>query len=545
MNAKINLPDTAEFSLDFEVTGPLNEFVHLQLFDASGTLVHSAYQMLSQVLQKGIYQLHIFSDGQFEQKYIRLDTNYHMSWQNKGAYSVVDNRFLKSSRDYYSEQSRHWSGQVTVPESSVLIRDLAAHSSVFIFFRYPNKGVKEQQTDVAESMGWRFSLLDSFGKVKYRFNEETVQEDKEEGWLAFHASLAPGPYFLVYNGPQKREIPLYVFPGWQTQLLMMFKRTPIFQTTRIQLVRPDYDGNFIERDNLELDILMRNMQNGIHYLPDSLIRRMADNKWDNPMLAIAVCYAYFMGSDHQHDELFRTVVRNLHQKILLDEDAPDLKLIRLLEAKHFGRPLPLTELDEPCMLTAGMRAAIRFSIENAESFAISGLAEKIAESLMNDVEWTSYVPLDSHLVPNDSGLGPDLSLYKTHFSDLETIKFADTFEYLYSDYDSIADRTIPDLKKDWISQSLISQLSQEITGSIGLKELAYQFQVSPAMIAKRIRRLEILQKTDQQWSFSDPEVRPGSDHFRILSDNLLKILTSKSDNDLLGGSLGGFPLLPT
>jgi len=533
-----------KFVLNFTVKGMLKEFVRLQLFDCDGTLLLTDYEKISLRLEKGLYKLHIFSNEKLEQLSIVLDRDYHKVWKNKGTYSVIDNDFLPSNHGYYADRSRYWSIHPTVelPKAVGSYYDDDERSSVFIFFRYPSKGTKEQQRSVAQSMGWRFSLLDSLGKLIFSLKEGFIREDKQEGWMAFHAVLSPGIYFLVYNGNggNTREIPLYVFPGWQTQLLMMFKRTPIFQTTRIQLVRPGYDGNFVQQDNLELDTLMRNMQNGNYYIPSYLIDKMASNKWDNPMLGIVVCYAYLLGNDRKWDDLFRTVIRNLQERILGDDSAPDLQVIRLLAASHFNEVLPRMELREPCMLMAGMRAVLRLSIEAEDKVFIGGLAEKIVQYMQNDMEWTSYLPLDNHLVSE----GPDAIRYLNYYArppriDFMTpdeMGFSTGLEYLDRDFGLPPQGEKFDLKKDWISQSIVQQLSSEIANQISLTDLAYQYRISPAMVAKRIRQLRDLQRSDSNQFSAQMDIDSNSQQLRILGDNLVSILKGSNDNRRFNGS---------
>lgn len=475
---------THEFSFHFSVIGQLSEFVKLQLFDGYGKMVAENYERIDMTLPKGLYQLNIFSNETFRQKIIVLDRNHEENWQNKGSYSSIPNDFLESSHHYYTEAVNEWSKKTTMDGLPVLEGD----SSLFVFFRYPNKEVRSGQTKGAETMSWRFSILDSNRKKIYQFNKSNIKEDSDTGWLAFHARLQEGIYYLVYRGHRntKREIPLQVFSEWQTQFFMTFKKTPIFSTARIQIVQPFYNYNIItDEDNLELDTLLRNMQNGNYYVPQKLVRKTANNKWHNPMLAIAVCYAYLLSPQASDNELFRTIIRNLERKILNYSDSSDIKIIKLLAAIHFNEEIPVLNIDTPCMVNAGIKTLIEQNIRFPERIRISGLCELILPDLNSDMVWTSYTP------PNDNVL-KHTNVFK--ISDTLILDFSNFPDILIPAIDTLGE-PLPiypkkEIQSDWVTQSIISQLSTKLNKPYTSAELAKQFQVSTSYIEKSLRNIQ-------------------------------------------------------
>jgi hypothetical protein len=536
------------FSFKFEVTGPLKHFVRLSLFDGDGRVIGKDFGRLVLELEIGLYQLQIYSNGKIEQQLIRIDKDYTDSWENKGSYSAINGNFLKSSKNYYSERSNHWSTHPTVDANALTTkaqRSQGERGAIFIFFRYPDQDIKEQQRKVAQSMGWRFSLLDNDGRLVYRLKDEHIREDIQQGWMAFHTALKPGVYFLVYYGNKKREMPLYVFPDWQTQLYVMFKRTPIFQTARIQLRRVDSGANVNEVDNLELDALLQNMHNGIYYVPQYLINKTADEKWFNPMLAIVVCYAYLMSDDKNNDALFRIVIRNLREKILKSDHSPDLMAIQLLAAIHFKEEIPYMSLQVPCMLMAGMKAFIRQSVSRNGGVALAGLSEKITESLHNDMVWTSYAPLKQHIDPEDrlSATGRRIN----RETDIDLISSMAVKDILFGK--SIKGLNLPgfnpepkfNMAKDWISQSIVNQLSLETPQEINRSELALQFQISLSLVTKRLREVQDLLQGNIQRFTREFKIEPDSQQLRVLEDNIDRIL-DEGRNELPGNAFDGLPV---
>lgn len=485
----MNSKKTEDYQLHFEAEGQLSEFVFLELFDGDGKVIASGYQKISEKLPRGLYQINIYSNEKLETETVRLDKDYHGSWENKGSYSAISGNFLESSHEYYTETSKYWSDHFTTDE-----KPYDDGSSVFIFFRYPDREIRDQQKSVAESMGWRFSLLDKDRKIIFRLNEKNIKEDKDFGWLAFHTPLSSGIYYLVYNGPVKREIPLYVFENWQTQFFLMFKKTPIFPTARILYRKPNLAFDVAVNDNLEVDKLLRNLQNAIHHIPKSLLERVASNEWENPMLAMVVCYVYLLSSKTEQRSLIEKVLKTLQQRLANASDCPDIKAIELLAAVRFGTEIPKLVLDEPCMLKVGFKTFLEQAALNPEKIQIVEMNE-IITSLHGDMVWSSYKPIEKKKTkkPVGSEIGLEMS-------------FAEPIEE----------------PKDWLSQTMMSQLSSQNLAESTVENLALQFQVSPAMVKGCLKNLDSYLSnsgTDVFESFNPDQ--------EVLKSNISKIINAE------------------
>jgi hypothetical protein len=508
-----NIPQEQYFHFQFCVKGSLKEFVLLKLFNGNGELLITEHEEISINLPRGLYQLQIFSDEKFEQKLIRLDGNLDMTWANEGSYSSIPANFLQSTEDYYQDAVNQWSRKSTGDNQEIDHN----HSSLFIFFRYPNEGIKSKQENVARTMGWRFSLLDSDRNVVYRlYDKKNVREDSNAGWLAFHVKLEPGIYYLIYKGnPKTREIPLYVFPRWQTQFFLTFKKTPIFATTRIQLVRQDNPNELREKETLQLDALLRNLENGIYYVPQSLIQNTADRKWENPILALAVCYAYLLSPEDTNDDLFRIMLRNIEERILTLQNASDLQALRLLAATHFDYLPPHMVLDEPCMFNIGMKVFIEHSIKYPDRITISDKCEEIISNLQNDSAWTSYKPLKKY----------EGTISERIHEEDNYIKLININE-IYSEFLTPLSKSKKDSSEDWLSLSIKSQLMTKKETPLTSTALAMQFQVSQSMVENSIDKIknEII---DNENPFLLQNSKIEAD---ILKDNIYKITRGNSNN---------------
>lgn len=338
-------------------------------------------------------------------------------------------------------------------------------------------------------MGWRFSIVNSDRQIVYQLNENQIMEDKTEGWLAFHAKLPQGLYYLVYRGAKQREIPLHIFSTWQTQLFLTFKRTPIFETARIQILKHGDDHYASDEDNLQLDTLLRNIHNGNYFLPENIIRKAADEKWHNPMLAIAVCYAYLLSKQDAHDTLFKVIVENLQNRILPYYESPDLKVIRLLAAIHFKNEIPDITLSEPCMLNIGMKTVITENIRFPERVKITGLCEQILTDLKNDIVWTSYFPAKEKEKETEN----------ESYNKIEVIGDFNVEGLILWDEDVEGDDDNENtlnpsaqfpLPQDWLSQSIIDQLAANTKKTYSTEELARQFQVTRPVLSKSLQLIK-------------------------------------------------------
>jgi len=497
-----NLPPTEKpelFSFSFQITGFLKEFVKLTLFDGSGSLLTKSYEKLELSLPRGLYQLHIQSNENVVQKLIRLNGNYEEKVKSESSYSSITGEFLTSSHEYYSKTADHWSKHATIKNKEQL------SSSLFIFFRYPDKETKSKQKNATKSLGRSFILLNKERKLLYGLHKTNIKEDLETGWMAFHAPLEPGIYYLVYLGRNKREIPLFVFTDWQTQLFITFKKTPIFQTTRLLIFKPNHQvPNKSER--VEMDALLQKMQNGIFYVPPSILKRFANGQLENPVFAMAICYAYFLCGKNKYDNLIKLIIENLQSLIYKNFESSDLKAILLLAALHFKKEIPYLEVNFPCMFLPGMKIIIEQASIHSDKIVLKDIAENIVPWLKNDSIWTSYKPLkhllsDSLDVPLYSVL-TDSPAYEGDLS-FSSYEGADSYDeadgndgsgrdygsksYYTKTFSSFESELI-----DWIGQSIANQLSIKSEIKPSIEELALQFQITPIMVTERVQQLNDL-----------------------------------------------------
>lgn len=388
MNDEINPGKSKLFNFSFEVNDPtLSEFTHLKLFNGYNEIVSQGYGNMSLQVPKGVYQLRVEMNEHVEDRNYRVTEDVADRLETIHTASAIPLPGIRSTHEYFSEPSTEWSRKST---------DTGQHiggSSIFIFLRYSDKEVPFENIKDREK---GFSILNEQREVVCSMNKSNTESNSGQdtefyGSIAFNQQLAPGQYYLLYkSNTMSREMPLYVFHDWQTQLFLMLKEKPMFSTARISIEREGFSPQ--NPENLQLDSLIQKMYNGIYVLPQNLKEVAANGKWENPMLGIIACYMYLMTRDSKDDQLFEQILGNLENFILNDRDAPDLAALRLLAAVHFGKPLPGQSLSAPCMVSAGMSIFLKQSSLDEKLIRKGSIAEKAFKTMHAESIWTTYDP---------------------------------------------------------------------------------------------------------------------------------------------------------
>lgn len=117
-----------------------------------------------------------------------------------------------TSHEYYTAPSEQWSREAT---RSLLHAN--ADSSVFIFLRAVDREKRGKSAD----FGSQLSLVDCDGREIASLAGSDVKDDVQAGWIAFHAAARHGALYLRFSGEPAREVPLHLYPGWQTQAFLI------------------------------------------------------------------------------------------------------------------------------------------------------------------------------------------------------------------------------------------------------------------------------------------------------------------------------------
>lgn len=501
MNNEKTTEQGHQFNFTFQVKDErLASFTHLKLFNGYNELVREGYGDMAVTLPKGLYQLRIEMNEHVEDRSYRVTEDISDSLVEIQTVSAMPVIGLPSTHEYFSVPSAEWS------ERSTLTNEPIHGSCLFLFLRYADA---HKPFGDAKDRVKGFFILNEQREVIFTLDEHNTKSESGQhieyfGCIGFHERVPAGQYYLLYQQEQNcKEMPVYVFESWKSQVFMMLADGPVFASTRISIEAGRFSWQ--NPENMQLDALIQKMYNRIYFLPDDLRQAAVEGKWTNPMLGIVASYMYLMTANREDDKLFATILDNLEQNILFNKTAPDLIALRLLGAVHFKKDIPQTALTAPCMIAAGMDVFLSQSFHNEGLIQKGSIAEQVFENRKGDSIWTTYDPLpvkerrtgvpgsgiEVLPVPRvgdadaayteyegaEEGSGAD-GYTENGDNGQEAGNEADEFRNkggtYYEPQKNVAPEFVP--KQDWVSTSLFSQLL-ESKSSLDIPALAAQLQV--------------------------------------------------------------------
>lgn len=508
--------------LTVAAVGVMAEFAHITVYNGHLEDIARGYERLDLLLPPGIYSITLKLDGHIRKEHIRLTEDTLHEIPTPPVYSSLVADHFESSHEYYTQNAQRYSHEPTVDTGHT------RGGAIFLFFRYTDIHKRKELNTERHSLGDGFSLLDAERRILYPLCGNHIREDTDTGWMAFHAVLPPGTYYLHYTGCKfatagnsdhdlpPREIPVQVFGNslaglpekyWQTQVFLTFGYGPIFPSMSVFIA--DRKDGFAANDegNYRIDGLRHKFHNGVYFLPDKVLSEFELGQWTSPMKGLLAAYVYFSSPEKDKESLFRNVAYDL--SALLGDDCPDVKALQIMAAQYYKTPPPHLSLSVPCMFLAGMRAVIRASIKHPDIIADGSLLEDIADQLYNDMVWTSYVPAPLPEARKTKIFTiPDNSLANSIYNVVERIIGTETTP------EQIGEKL---LKSQTVSTLLyyIEKLDDELN----VNDLASRLQIPPNVIRKTINHILL-------FSDSIRNVKSRPDQFSISNINKLKSIQS-------------------
>jgi hypothetical protein len=273
---------------------------------------------------------------------------------------------------------------------------------LFIFLRFPSAKVYQQFYKKVHLWS-KFHLYNGEGKhicklkeYAHRHHETFLGGSETCDFLAFTADLKPGQYFLRYNGEEKREIPIYVYEGWFTQFFMMVTERPLFETIRV-LLEDEKSFKPNNQHHAYIDICLDQIQNSDFHIKKDLINIIAWGKYSSPMLGLLGAYLYLKSPETKENELFRNIVRNLQEKILVNNGgSADIWALNLLSYEHFNEifiPEERTSIEGTPMLRIGYDTIRRSASKYDWLVSKNSLNDLIAEKQVFDSPFNTFTPV--------------------------------------------------------------------------------------------------------------------------------------------------------
>jgi len=412
MSTSDSLP---KYTLTVAVADEYKYLVKVLLFDSGNRIISpvekSRYEYKYQI-KKGLYTVRVEMNAEINDKVVTInsDNNYlvtsnysHSSKSNiieppqQFSSALLSGENIKtygSSHEYYTYPAIDLSKRDTFTYNE--INASATNSSLFIFMRFPSiDKYNNLRSKWAKSFYQDFEIIDEFGERILQFDSRNgLEVNENDGWLAFNAMLPNGIYYLIYQGNEPRQIPIYVFKNWHTQFFMTLGEVPLFGTTRI-FISAYREFNPKAQANKYIDILLDKLQNGDYSVDEELIENAASEKYESPMLGLICSYVYFKSSQTRSNKLFNIITQNMQRVILKDNDeSPDLRALNILASEHFANTnYKKTAVKGTPMLRIGFEAIKNASVKNRTLIPKNSVNDFISETLYYDSPFNTFKPI--------------------------------------------------------------------------------------------------------------------------------------------------------
>jgi hypothetical protein len=303
-----------------------------------------------------------------------------------------DYKTYESSHEYYSFSCIEWSQKSTFKKlKDEPVRQ--SSSSIFIFFRFPNRGQFEKLKDKwPPSFHKSFQLYNGQYELIRSLNKNTCIINKEVGSIAFNMAVQPGTYYIkVTQSEPSQMIPVQVFANWHSQIFMTLGEQPLYGTLRVILSQ---ERKFDSRNvvNKYIDILTDKIQNNEVELSTELIQYVANHKTESPMLALLCIYGYMNGESDVNDEVIARMITVLNELVLPNNSkSPDIIAIELLAERYLGKnEVNKKELSGVPMLRLGVQAISDAAMQCPSLIGHKGMLDYAIEGLQHNSVFTVF-----------------------------------------------------------------------------------------------------------------------------------------------------------
>ena len=474
-----------QFKFQINLKSDLKQLTHLKLFNGYNELLFDEYGEMDVTLKKGIYLLWIEINEHVEQRMYRIDKDTFDQMNEIATNSSMPLSGMSSTHEYFSGQTGLWSHQVTNKEKIEL------GGFFFLFLRYEDENIPFDQS---QKIFKNFNLLNSERKPVLHLSSLNTKMDFGKnnniyyGSIAYNTSLKNGQYYLVYKEENfSREIPLYIFKDFQTQVFLNVKTTPYFGGLKISISQKGFDIN--SSQNQQLDALILKMFNGILVFPADVKEIVETGKWENLMLGFLALYIYLLSSKEKQESFYKKYIKQLEKLLPKDKDAPELNAIRLLASVVFHQKTPTKALIYPTMIAKGMQVYLEQSIINEIVIENDSLVQQVLTIMKADSIWTTYEALPMHKA---TSLKPKITAFKSKSRNPRSGNSLGMSTNSIINLDNLSvDLPLP-IQDDttWITETILHELANQRIENLTIKDLAVQLQVTQNSIRKSLSFLK-------------------------------------------------------
>ena len=362
-------------------------------------------------LGPGAYRLRTELDHATFETPIRLDAPLTVSISEQlpsapELYSAAPLEKSPTSHEYYTQPSMRWSHEPTRPPLGQ-----GEDASLLVFVR----AVDKKKQDPSSNLTRGLVLLDREEKQISDFAPSETQRDNRFGWMAFHAAVPEGTYYLRFAGEASegpalpaRELPVQLCPEWQTQVFLMYRGAPLLETTKIFFARPDAGFRPYSAETEAADVALNGLQNNHDLLTEGALNLLLKGKFENPMLGLVGAHVLIQRqralenrialdgrkpTSQQAKQLqerrqqISVVLRNLNKLL---PSSPDVAALNLLTTPSDA---PCTvQIDAPPMLRPGLLAVMNEAATRPDVLKPGSPIPAIAPRVYADTAWSTWAP---------------------------------------------------------------------------------------------------------------------------------------------------------
>jgi len=371
------------FPLRVEITqrsGDPSRESRVTLLDAWDRTVARGRGDVAVTLPTGLYTVRIERAGELTEHVLRHVGDTDKQFEEPLRLSAVPSFDTATTHEYFADTSQDWSVTDTCSPLGMGSPD----GRLFVFLRTLSRD-HDQGADLAAGL----TLLDLSGNLLSDFGPDKTRPGTE-GWLALSAPAVPGLYILHYEGEQPREMPLWVYGGWSTQVFIVYRDGLRLSTASVLLPHVGEPFNPDNRQTQALDAALQGLQEGRDLLPSGMMSVLLSGKFENPMLGLAGAHLLFIRDQKPNPNSIDIILGNLEDML---GPCPDVRALRLLAARAFQATPALEPFYEPPMLRAGLDAVLREAAIYPELVPQEGLVDRLSTRQFVDSPWSSWEPV--------------------------------------------------------------------------------------------------------------------------------------------------------
>lgn len=381
---------------EFPLLLPSDPDLLVTVLDGRDHVVYSATQNDDRelVLPRGLYTVRLERNRLIRERVVRLANRTDLSDFDVPRYSAAPLHDSALSHEYYSEPAARFSLGFT--RKPLAAMESGRSASLLVFVRAVNV---HQSFDANELTNGALALRNENGETVSEFSVHEVKTSNEYGWLALSAEAPPGFYRLVSLSKPRREVPLYLFAGFQTQAFILHKDRLLIEVMRVLMAESEAGFQPSSRIQSILDTALEGLMNRAAELTLSAENSLLNEKFTNPILGLIGAYTMFRRlrslaktQEVGQGDLYKVniVLANLESLI---PDSPDLQALQLWRNELQQVTAHSIHVKRPPIFRAGMAAIMQGALDGRVEIARRSLFERVTARQFADSPWVTWEAL--------------------------------------------------------------------------------------------------------------------------------------------------------